>query len=380
MKHYTYGGSSAARTLACPGWIDQPYPDQPPSEFAERGTALHEAIEWVLEGGADGDDVATALLGMTFNNITLDADDALKVVWALEAWDDFCKQYGVIDYDVEVTLEIDEDTGGTCDVIAWDANGNMYLIDFKFGDGIEVEATGNKQLLFYAMCAQDGKVVSEAETGSWTKQIVKQFKAFAIIQPILSREQHLTLDVWEPPGTVVDLFKQSYNTVKNQSHLKAGEHCLFCPASPYCAERSGEARAALMANPVEAKMLADNLDTALKLEDWIRDVKREAHAQMELGTELTGFKLVAKRATRKWNDVMGAMKALARMKGVKKDDYLKTDLLSPAQIEKLKGVDMDKLDAYITKQSSGTTLAREDDKREAIHVNANALSEALNRI
>ena len=50
--------------------------------------------------------------------------------------------------------KVDEDVSGTADAIVYDAkNFKLYVLDFKFGAGIAVEAKGNKQMRCYALAS-----------------------------------------------------------------------------------------------------------------------------------------------------------------------------------------------------------------------------------
>lgn len=356
-KHYKYGGSTAARTIACPSWVDaaKAAPEQQSSVFAEEGTLLHEYSEKILLGEMAECDIA-------------DDDHRERVEDAIHAWDKLSQEYGVIDYNPEEMIEINADVGGTCDIIAWCKDGRYIIGDFKFGQGIEVGAVGNKQLMFYAMLVEH--------------QQGKPFTALtvAIIQPIPSRGTQ-TLKTWDVPLDIYEMFKQSFWKATQSKGMASGPHCQWCPAAAYCPEKSGEARKAMMASTRQSGELADNLAMALNLESWIAEVKKEAHSQLELGTAVKGYKLVQKRATRKWADVELIADQLKALKIAKKDAFV-AKLISPAQAEKLlkqKGIDVGKIGDYITSVSTGTTLATEDDSREAV-MSSSAMSAALGRL
>jgi len=175
MKHYKYGGSTAARTLACPNWIinSAGSPAQKTSTFAEEGTQQHDFMEEILLGG---------------NPVINDFDQDERCSMALEAWDELCKNYKVVDYEPEQTFEMSPEMGGTADVIAWSEDRTL-IVDWKFGQGILVEAIGSAQGMFYAMCAEHaGKLKGDL--------------TIAIIQPINSRTDHETLKVWDVPKDV----------------------------------------------------------------------------------------------------------------------------------------------------------------------------------
>jgi hypothetical protein len=262
---------------------------------------------------------------------------------------------------------MNEDIGGTSDIIAWNKN-NRFIVDWKFGQGKEVDAVGNMQLLFYAM-------LDEHINGTTNHGLV-----VAIIQPMPSRSGHQTLKTWQVPRDVFELFKQSFMQAVTSEGIHAGAHCQWCPVAPTCPEKTGEARAALMASPEDILLLSENLDRALNLESWIADVKKFAHEQLELGLEVKGFKLVNKRATRKWG--ADAEENLRKYRKLKVSDVIEAKLLSPAKMEKVfnaKKLDFARMDAYIQKTSTGTTLARDEDPRDGV-MSASALKAALGRI
>ena len=51
-KHYRYGGSTASRTINCPGWrsLADTLPEQDSSKDADRGSMLHNCMEKLVLG------------------------------------------------------------------------------------------------------------------------------------------------------------------------------------------------------------------------------------------------------------------------------------------------------------------------------------------
>jgi len=362
MKRFTYSGSTTPRTIACPSWVKLaaalPKVPEAPSSFAIEGTMLHLKIYDYLNGDIDNFE----------DDSTLSADQVARLNDAVSAWDEFCIQEQIEDYALEVEMSMNDDIGGTSDVIAWNAD-TRFIVDWKFGLGVAVAAEDNLQLLFYAMMDEFVN-----PTSSNLNLVV------AIVQPMPSRGGHQTLQTWAVPNDTFQLFKKTFMQAVNSEGLHAGPHCRYCPVAPTCPEKTGEARAALLASPEDMLLLAENLDRALNLETWIADVKSFAHQQLELGAEIDGFKLVAKRATRKWLD--GAEESLRKYRKLKVVEVMETKLLSPTQIEKVfkaKKLDFARMSAYIKKSSSGTTLARADDPRDGT-MSISSLKSALGRI
>ena len=67
--HSSVGDSSAKRIMECPGsmLLCEKYPSKS-SEYAEEGTAGHEAIDMILQGKTRKD---TDVIGLTFNGIVI---------------------------------------------------------------------------------------------------------------------------------------------------------------------------------------------------------------------------------------------------------------------------------------------------------------------
>lgn len=384
MKHYLYGGSTAGRTVQCPSWqllaTSLPVAEDggvgTESEYAKEGTALHTCMEMILEGAVDSPD---DLLGKDVNGLDIEDDHVERLNMALEAWDELCKTHKITDYVIEQTYELTEHIGGTADVVAW-SNDTVYVVDWKFGQGVSVAAENSAQGMFYAIC------------GSYSNPEIFDDKniAIAIIQPMPSRDRD-TLKTWLVPPKRLKAFRTAFFAAveyDGEPKYNMGDHCQFCPVAPICPAKTGAAQKALMITPEVSEALAAHLDMALQLESWISSVKALAHEQMEEGALLQGFKLVKKRAMRKWEDptaIETQLRKLARRNNVSlkvSDCFVAPKLLTPPQVEKVfkkLKLDMGLISDYIISQSSGTTLAREDDAREAIP-SAKALQSALDRV
>jgi hypothetical protein len=104
------------------------------------------------------------------------------------------------------------------------------------------------------------------------------------------------------------------------------------------------------------------LEMAYTTEMQIEALRAHAHAMAEQGQPPTGWKLVPKRAIRKWVDEQDAVKELqlTNPNTQLRELLVPPTLKSPAQIEKLKLIMPDGLTVA---QSTGTTLARATDPR-----------------
>jgi hypothetical protein len=108
--------------------------------------------------------------------------------------------------------------------------------------------------------------------------------------------------------------------------------------------------------------------------EWGQAVKDTAHRHLEEGGSIDGWKLVQKRATRKWTDEEAADRFMQEA-GVPPEQRSVNTVISPAEAEKvLKRLKAGEIpDSLVSKISSGTTLATADDKRPAVETSVTAL-------
>jgi len=385
-KHYRYGGSTAGRTIHCPGWraLADTVPEPPTSVYADRGSMLHLACEILLREHITFDGLLER--GIEFNGIKL-TEELLKtkVIPAVEELDKLRNQYGIQVHDLipEEILEINELVGGTIDISAL-AKKVYLFVDYKFGEGIMVYAEDNDQLLFYAW-------VKIANTDFVSSLSHHKKVILAIIQPADKREEYL--DIWEVTVGRILKFGNDFMAAvdvaeasKPGENLNTGSHCRFCPAAAICPKKLAEGNAALklldtsVLKKLDTMELNDlavqnafnmmDLKTALaiasKLEPWIKQVRSFAINQLARGAEDLGYKMVLKRRTRKYVNKEKVTKYLKRKLGA----YvaIKRELISPAQAEKEAkrlGIKLN-MENRVFSESSGTTLVPDSDKREAV--------------
>lgn len=365
-KHVKFGGSTAARTLGCQAWqeLSDELPRSPTSHPAELGTALHEVIEDCLN---DIDVDPYDFVGKEINHILLTEDNITdKIYPALDAFEELMDKYGIEKYNCESYYEMngDAEIGGTTDYVGFPADPDtLVFADYKSGDGLMVQAANNKQNLFYAMCA----VSANPDYQKYKKFV------FAIVQP--SERRPDTLDVWETDKATLDAFTRDheeavYLSRKGGQTPTAGDHCKFCPAEATCPAKQQliEVMDGYEVDKIKLEQVADALLLADEIENWVKAVRKFAHESLERGQPIEGFKLVAKRATRKWTDEKAVEVALKAVKVTKAKSH-DIKLKSPAQLEKI--VPKAKLEKInfnelITKMSTGSTLVRETDPRPSL--------------
>jgi hypothetical protein len=372
-KHYKYGGSTAARTMNCPAWIElskkMPKSERGASnDFADRGTLLHNCMEMLIE---NPDMDFGQLIGIAYKMQIVDQEMVNEaIIPAFEAYTDFAdaNKFGLELSESEVF--IDDEIGGTADIIACNED-TIFIGDFKFGFNL-VSPEENAQGLFYAMCGTETEGISHLFDGR-SKIVV------FIVQPQYGEQGMDIVQAWETTTERLNEFADEYFlAINNQGEDKpiAGDHCKYCPAMVVCPVKTGAARQALMIKPKseDAAVLAKALGMADEVIEWAKSVQVFAHEQAEQGLRIDGYKLVDKRATRKWSDEAEVLDMVRKAKKVTLDEATDVKLKSAPQLEKLfknKGLDFKKYDAYISMVSSGTTLVTDTDKRpEAISIKA----------
>tara|TARA_R110000803_G_scaffold51595_4_gene106513 strand:- start:7003 stop:8157 length:1155 start_codon:yes stop_codon:yes gene_type:complete len=369
MIHKKLGGSTAARLIGCPAWINLSA-DIPKggssNTAADTGTLLHNCMEELWRGKKDTDDLLSE--GREYNGIHLDAEMVdEKLLLADDAVMDIVEEY---DLDIENKLMIEpfmsisEDIGGSIDWLCLSGDGKtVVVLDYKFGY-ITVSAKHNAQLLFYALAA-----ATDEQTRDWFDEVEQL--VLVIVQP---NGDGPVVQQWTATMGDLDEFETQYLAAVEASESvglepNSGRHCMFCPAAAICPAKTGEALKASRITELNAARLAEYLPLAEQVTAWAAEVKKMAHQQLELGVTIQGYKLVAKRATRKWAETDTVEEIVRRARKIKLEEGFDYKLKSPPQLEKVckkKGVDFNKIfSQYISAVSSGTTMAPEDDPRPA---------------
>jgi hypothetical protein len=374
MQHSNIvGGSTAKRVINCPGSVAlvQKMPPKPSSSYADEGTLLHDTIAEHLATLAP----LESFLGKKYEDQTLTQeliDD--KLVPALAALDEIDPEQKM-DYEVETRVGFGEllpGVFGSTDFVGRIGD-RAIVLDWKFGAGVAVTAEENEQLMFYAAAAMRTDALAWAFDGATEIECI-------IVQPPMIRRWVTTPErIKEFEQTLVQAVKQAQQP---DAKLAAGEHCRWCAAKPVCPKMTGAVDRALMVQlkEIDVDTLGRYLKNADLLEDWIKDLRGLALQLLEKDLPVPGYKLVNKQARRKWTDESKAKQALLDM-GLKESVVVETSVMSPAQAEKaLKKRFNDLPEGLVKSESSGTTLASEDDPRPAVLQIGQQLSAALSKL
>ena len=361
-KHARFSASASDRWLNCPGSISlsEKAPPQPDSPYAAEGTLAHDYLEKVLNSFIQDPKklVSPLLIGAPRDmkkHVISTANQILK----------YKSKYAKLYAETRSSLSfIHRDMWGTADAVVALEGDTLTVIDFKYGQGVLVSPQDNTQLIFYAL--------GVAHKFQYNFEMVK----LVIIQPRAADENGDT--VKEHQMTIEELkswrakFKDGVKAaLKKNAPLKQGDHCKWCPAVTICPEVSSRAleRAKTeFTDIVEAKPLplhemdlTQALHAANALSVWISAVRSHAYQKLAAGQEVPGYKLVEKRAIRKWLDAEETADQAKKTFG--NIAFHDPELLSPAQLEKVVGKEW--VESRVAKVSSGLTLVEESDGRQA---------------
>ena len=354
------GGSTAKRVINCPGSVAlvQQMPPQPSNKYADEGTLLHNVISELL----DSDDALPEdFLGTKYNEqeLTQDLIDD-KLLPALAALDDIDPD-DRMQYAVETLVNFGDllpGVFGSTDLLGR-IDDKAIVLDWKFGSGVAVSAEENPQLMFYAAAAMRTPKAQWAFEGATEVELI-------IVQPPVTKRWTTTIErIKQFERELVAAVKEAQ---RPDARLATGDHCRWCAAKPICPQMNGAVDRALKQQLInlDVDTLGRALQNADLLEDWIKDLRALAFGMLEKNVAVPGYKIVQKQARRKWTDEQEARKALLSL-GLNESVVVETSIMSPAQAEKaLKKRFSELPEDLIKSESSGTTLAPEDDPRPAV--------------
>ena len=248
---------------------------------------------------------------------------------------------------------------GDCIIIA---DKTLHIIDFKYGQGVLVEAEQNPQMMLYALGA-----LRIYDTLYDIEDV-----AMTIYQP--RRENISTWTI-----AVSDLLSWAENELVPKARLAfdgkgeymPGPWCTFCKAAVKCRARAEEKLALARYEFAQPPLLTDaEIEEILgKLDDltrWADEIKSYAQdAALNHGKQWHGYKVVEGRSVRKYSDEEAVIEA-ANAAGY--HDIFRKTLLPITEMEKLMGKQefAEVLSGLIIKPAGKPTLVPITDKRPAM--------------
>lgn len=387
--------SDASRWTICtaaPSYVES-IRDQLPVEskdYTNEGSVAHELVAMMLKDG--GADIAKAESKVGY---ALNASQRKEMLKHAQGYVDHIAKLRTPDADIYIEEPVkryyQDDQNDVFIDCALVEPKRVFIIDLKYGQGVSVEAKGNKQLAIYARSFMD----ANAPVYGFTQDTLVVMQ---IYQPRMSGEQAVRL--WTVSyGELVDwcldeIDAHVHDIAEGRVKFSPSEDaCRFCQAKAVCPARLESINADMviadldmhdinveeefpLSKPTELSIdvIAKVLTYRKAITKWFEEVEDYARDCMEQGVlTVPGFKLVESRTNRKWVDEGEALEFLKRY--FKKDEYVVEKVVSPSQAEKLMSEkefkrNADKIrstfDSLITKPSGKPTLAPDSDKRPAI--------------
>lgn len=372
-RHALLSASSSHRWIACPpsARLCEPYPDQS-SNYAAEGTAAHTLCQYKLEK-ALGRNVKDPTENLDYYDAEMEscADSyAAYVMEVVAKAKETCDDPVVL---VEQRLDFSryvKDGFGTGDCVVV-ADGTLFVIDYKHGKGVQVEAERNPQMMLYALGALElFDALYDIETVSMS---IFQPRRENVSTYTISRTDLLR---WAEK-VLMPAAKLAY---AGEGEFRAGEHCRFCKAKATCRKRAEynlelakydfEMPAHLEDAEVEAI-----LAKADELAAWVADVKDYALQAALSGKEWHDWKLVAGRSVRRYVNDEAVAQAV---QDAGYDPYEKKLLgitAMTAALGKKKFAEIIEGRGLIEKPQGKPTLVPMSDRRPALNTAKNDFSE-----
>lgn len=375
-KHALLSASSAARWLNCPpsARLCESLPDTK-SRYAAEGTLAHKMCEVKLNAFVSV--VSKRTTSTRLNKIKKDELCSPEMDGYTDVYVDYIKKLALsFPSKAHIAVERQVDYGnyapegfGTADCIVIYGE-DLYVIDFKYGQGVCVSAEANPQMQLYALGALN----------SYGMFFPIKTIHLSIIQPRLNN-----ISEWQLPVEALRKWGESIKPAAQQAfdgtgEYMSGDHCKFCKIKASCrkrAESNLELAKYEFAKPVALAKdgeptLSDNevgeiLVTAQSLKTWVEDLEKYALNAILKGKEIKNWKAVEGRSSRSWNgDTEAVMQRLAALDYPEDIIYKRTMLTAP-QFEKVIGTAdfASNFNDLVIKPKGKPTLAPVSDSRPA---------------
>lgn len=253
---------------------------------------------------------------------------------------------------------------GTCDA-SFIRNGVIHVIDFKYGAGVRVSATGNKQMMCYGLGAYDYH--GKGYTLSAVNMAIYQPRVGGVSSWELPIEELLTWaeDEARPKGNLA---------IAGGGDFVAGDHCRFCKSRTRCKafyDMFASMRNISDSREMTDKQRAEVLTNGGAVKSWIEAVSADTLKTLEGGGLVPGFKLVAgdgKRSYKSEDDVVDILLGA----GLDSGDIFDAKLYPITKLEKQLGKKRfnELLSQAIIKIPGKPQIAPESDERPAIGATA----------
>lgn len=363
--HALLSASSAHRWLECPPSVrlTADIPDTA-GEAAAEGTLAHSVVEERLDSIIEKGiwpKKASAKLRMDerYRPVMEEHADTM-VAYVMDIFDRLHAPILMSEQRLDFSRWV-PDGFGTGDALVI-ADGELHVIDYKYGKGVPVYAEGNPQLRLYALGAY------EAYDPLYSIHTVHMH----IVQPRLDSQTSETLTAEELLRWADEyVVPRAQLALEGSGSMHPGEWCRFCRVRATCRARAEqqlalaryEFQSPLLLTPEE---IGDILGRVDELSKWAKSVKDYAlQTAVHSGESFPGWKLVRGRANRKLTDEAEVAAILTEQGFPPEKIYSLKGLTDLEEVVGKKHL-ADLLGDLIVKPEGRPTLAPESDRRQAI--------------
>ena len=338
-EHAKCSASASHRWLNCtmaPTFESQ-FPDGDPGVYAKEGTLAHKICEITANYNAG------EISKRTFNSrIKKCREDPLfqeemikcSEIYAQYIWERVMSFKGKPYQAQEIRVDFSDwvpEGFGTCDCMILGGN-QLIIVDYKHGKGVPVSAENNSQMRLYALGALK-QFGSFYQVNTITMAIVQPRISAEVSEETITREELLS---WGEQIKPIAAKAAS----GNGAEFKEGPWCRFCKGKAVCRARSENmtaledfkgigiegrlssedkaARETVKAAgfPVDTMLtdeeIGDLLIRGAELEAWYKDLQAYALEAILAGKEIPGWKVVAGRSNRAFDDQEAAFKDIMK--------------------------------------------------------------------
>lgn len=368
-KHALLSASSAERWLNCTpsARLAEDIKDVS-SPYAAEGTLAHELAEKLLRIALYGNDLPDIAEFEELTKHELFYEGMLDEVedytnYVLETYNAALAKTKDAKIFLEQRLDfsnyVPEGFGtGDCIIIA---DGEMEVIDLKFGKGVEVSPIKNPQLKLYALGAYDkyGFIYGiESVTMTIAQVRLNNISSWTITANMLEE--------WAE----AELKEKALLAYEGKGETFPGDWCTFCRVRHTC-----RARAEMFLgtynkfkkdpDKLNAAEIAEILEQVNDIVKWTKEIKDFTLDEALKGTRYPGFKLVEGRSNRKIEDEDGFATVLLKEGYEEEKIYKPKEMEGITNLEKLMGKKKFTTlgTGFVIKPTGKPTLVPMDDKR-----------------
>lgn len=303
------------------------------STAARQGTTAHAAAETqvnLMLGNIEQDEADTTLLELAIHPDTSGEAYDDEMAERITEYVDLIQQYAhdrgeenvLVEGRVSAVIPLTDlhegetyEIHGSLDagVLPTNTEKNLAVVDFKYGNGIDVEVEDNSQTRIYALglldllTDEDGNLITDVETVT-----------YYIVQPRLGGIKTFTENLddlfdWRDDVLSPALTKALYGVDEGATYEPSDSACQFCPARGSCSALAEQRVAAaqdlfdVVADPGEFSVgalseerLGSLLAQAQGIAKITDDLKDEAQRRLHRGERVPGYHLVNYSPPRYW--------------------------------------------------------------------------------